>query len=196
LTVQEIASNQMISRLPFEQAADDPARLAVSLDGTTAAVSLQGSNAVAWVDLKDLANPRLISRRAWAEGSCPGALGFDHEGGLLAVDEAEQALWHQAGPNAEPTVRQVAAGVGDVLEIPGEPRIWAMTLPFDSGIGLLPAGSRTADELSLLPIKGRANLAATRPLGLAYCADRRLLAVANRSGGSVHLVALRQAGFR
>jgi acyl-phosphate glycerol 3-phosphate acyltransferase len=192
LTVYDIETSKVDGQISFDRPADDPARLALSDDGSKAAVSLQGSNAVAWLDLKDLAHPRLIARAAWPEGSSPDALRFDHQDGLLAADAGDQALWHQAGPNAEPTIRLIQGGIGDVLEIPGEPLTWAMTLPFDSGIALLPAASKSEEDLSILAIKGRANLAPTRPLGLAYSVDRSLLAVANRSGGSVHLVDLRK----
>jgi hypothetical protein len=153
-------------------------------------VSLQGSNAIAWVDLANLDRPTLLARRAWSRTSSPDALRFDHLGGLLAVDEADESLWHQAGPAAKPEIRPIEGGIGEVIEIPGEPDYWALTLPFDSGVALLPASSNPDQPLSSLPLKGRANLASTRPLGIAYCADRALLAVANRSGGSIHLVSL------
>jgi acyl-phosphate glycerol 3-phosphate acyltransferase len=192
LTVREVESSQIVGQVPFDQRLDDPVRLAISIDGTNAAVSLKGSNAVAWVDLKDIAHPALIARSSWQESSSPDALHFDHAGGLLAVDEGDQALWHQVGPKAEPTIHPIEGGIGDIIEIPGETLVWAMTLPFDSGIALLPAGSKASEDLAILPIKGRANLAATRPLGLAFSEERGLLAVANRSGGSVHLVSVQK----
>ncbi len=191
LTIYETKSAKIVGKISFDHPGDDPSRLALAHDGTRAAVSLQGSNAVAWIDLADLGQPRLIARSAWPEGSTPDAIRFDQAGGVLAVDEGDQGLWYQAEPLAKPTIRPIEGGIGDVIEIPGQPLTWAVTLPFDSGIGLLPAGSSTADDLAILPLKGRANLASTRPLGLAYSTDRGLIAVANRSGGSVHLVALR-----
>jgi glycerol-3-phosphate acyltransferase PlsY len=196
LAVLDLGSGRTIAQLPFEQPEDDPARLALSIDGKTAAVSLHGSNSVVWVDLADLANPRLFSRRAWPENSRPDALRFDRAGGLMGVDDGEQALWYQTGPEVEPTIRPIEGGIGDMIELPGEPRTWAMTLPFDSGIALLPANARADDSPAILPLKGRANLASTRPLGLAYSPERSLLAVANRSGGSVHLVSIRASGSR
>ena len=45
------------------------------------------------------ASPGSIARRAWPDASTPDALRFDHRGGLLAADEAGEALWHQAGPD-------------------------------------------------------------------------------------------------
>ena len=196
LSVYDLGSSEspkMVGQLAFDRSGDDPSRLALSSNGATVAVSLQGSNAIAWVDLSDLEHPRLVARRAWSKTSSPDALRFDHLGGLLAVDEADEALWHQAGPEAEPTIRPIDGGIGEVIEIPGKPDYWALTVPFDSGVALLPAGASLDEPLARLPLKGRANLASTRPLGLAYSPDRTLLAVANRSGGSIHLVALGKA---
>ncbi len=198
LSVYDIASDpetpQVVGRLDFDRPGDDPARLAVSPDGTRAGVSLQGSNAIAWVDLAEIDRPKLISRSAWPGPSSPDALRFDHLGGLLAADEGNESLWHQSRPGAEPDIRPIEGGIGDVVEVPGEPNFRAVTLPFGSGIALLAAGSEPGEPLARLPLKGRANLASTRPLGLAYDPDRALIAVANRSGGSIHLIALRKGG--
>ena len=185
---------RVVGSLAFDRPGDDPSRLALSGDGTRAAVSLQGSNAIAWIDLSDLDKPALLARAIWSKTSSPDALRFDHLGGLLAVDEADESLWHQAGPEAEPEVRPIDGGIGEVIEIPGTPDYWALSLPFDSGVALLPAGSKPEEPLARLPLKGRANLASTRPLGLAYSAERALLAIANRSGGSIHLVSLDKRG--
>jgi glycerol-3-phosphate acyltransferase PlsY len=183
---------KLLGRLEFNTKGDDPARLAVSADRTRAAVSLQGSRAIAWVDLADVGSPKLMARRTWVEGSNPDALRFDHAGGVMAIDEANEALWSQASPEAEPVIRPIQGGIGEAIEIPGRPDYWALSLPFDSGIGLVRAdGLGTGDDPpAVLPLMGRANLASTRPLGLAFDPTRGLLAVANRSGGSIHLVAL------
>jgi acyl-phosphate glycerol 3-phosphate acyltransferase len=183
-------SAEVVGRLAFEEQGDDPSRLALSDDGKKAAVSIQGTNAIAWIDLTDINNPRLLARRSWGKTSHPDALRFDRSGGILAVDQAEEALRYQANPSIDPVIRPIEGGIGEVIEIPGNPNFWALSLPFDSGIGLVPGGSKPDVPPALLPLKGRANLASTRPLGLAYAPERRLLAVANRSGGSVHLIAL------
>ena len=197
LSVYEIGSEEVtrpVARLEFEQPGDDPARLALSEDGSRAAVSLQGSNAIAWVDLADLGHPRIMTRVRWKHRSPPDAIRFDRSGGLLAVAESEEAVWSQANPSSEPILRPVEGATGEVIEIPGTTALWALSMPFDSGICFLAGSSDPDHQLSpaTLPLKGRANLAGTRPLGLAYDAERRLLAVANRSGGSIHLIALSQ----
>ena len=195
LSVYDIASMdgpKRLGRLDFDEKGDDPSRLALTDDGTRAAVSIQGTRSIAWIDLARIEEPRLITRRWWAKGSNPDALRFDPSGGLLAVDEAEEALWYQGHPEDDPLVTTIEGGAGEALAIPGRPGYWAFSLPFDSGIGFLPAAFNRdyPPPPTRLPIKGRANLAPTRPLGLAYDANRALLAVANRSGGSIHLVAL------
>jgi len=199
LTAFDLATEapRPVARLEFDRPGDDPARLALSADGSRAAVSIEGTNAaVAWVDLADPRYPRLLARRPWPAPSTPGALRFDHRGGLLAADESGEALWHQAGPVSEPTVRPIEGGVGDVAEIPGRADYWAFTVPFDSGLAFLPAGASPDRGHDRLPLLGRANLSATRPLGLAYNPDRSLIAVANRSGGSIHLIELRERAIR
>jgi hypothetical protein len=183
---------RLVGRLEFDEKGDDPARLALSDDGTKAAVSIQGTNAIAWVDLGEIRQPRQIVRRWWGKNSTPDALRFDRSGGVVAVDEADEALWYQGSPELEPNIRPIEGGLGEAIEIPGRQKYWAVSLPFESGIGLLPAAYNAEFDKppAILPLKGRANLAATRPLGLAFDANRNVLAVANRSGGSIHLIAL------
>ena len=184
--------SKLVGRLEFDEKGDDPSRLALADDGRRAAVSIQGSNAVAWVDLAEVRQPRLIARRGWGAGSTPDALRFDHSGGVLAVDESLEALWSQADPSTDPLIRPIEGGSGEAIEIPGTPNYVALSLPFDSGIGLVPASIDAENDPrpAFLPLKGRANLASTRPLGLAFDANKGLLAVANRSGGSLHLIEL------
>ncbi len=197
LTVYELAVGSTrpapVGRLDFDQAGDDPARLALSPDGAEVAVTLQGTHALARVDFRDPTRPALASRVALPEASRPDAVRFDGRGGLLISDASAEGLWHQPEAGAPFVLREVEGGVGDALAIPGPPGYWAYTLPFDSGLALLPAGSGPERTHDRLPIKGTANLSATRPLGLAYDPERSLLAVSNRSGGSIHLVALRPA---
>lgn len=191
------ANPTTLGRVEFDQPGDDPGRLAVAPDGRTAAVSIIGQKpAVAWLDLADLSKPRLVARRAWPEASRPDALRFDGDGSLLATDDGVDVLWHQAGPDRKPTSRPVEGGAGDVVPIrrAGQPDFWAYSLPFDSGLAFLAAGAGNGHRHDRLPLLGgRAKLSSTRPVGLAVAPDRGLIAVANRSGGSVHLIALTTA---
>jgi len=197
LTVFDLAAApgppRVLSRVDLGATGDDPARLALRADGALAAVSFPGSHAVDWVDLADPAHPRALPRRRWPRSASPDALRFDGKHGLLAADEAGEALWHQAGPDSDPVARPVEGGSGDVVAIPGPTEFWAYSLPFDSGVAFLAAGAGADRTPDRLPLLGRANLSSTRPLGLAAAPERGLLAVANRSGGSIHLVAIRRA---
>ncbi len=183
------------SRVDFDQTGDDPGRLALTDDGRTAAVSIVAPKpAVVWLDLADLSSPKITARRAWPESSRPDALRFDPDGALLATDDGDDLLWHQARGGAEPISRPVQGGAGDVVVFhrSGQPPFWAYTLPFDSGLAFLAAGAAVDQPHARLPLLGgRAKLSATRPVGLAIAPDRGLIAVANRSGGSVHLIAIK-----
>lgn len=179
----------LLGRLEFDRPGDDPAHLALSPDGQRAAVSLQGSNQVAWVDLTDQARPALMARGDWPAESRPDVLRFDREGGLLVVDDGQEAIWHQDGPTARPEIRAIEGGIGDALDLPGLTDYWACTLPFGSGLALIPVHD-ASEEPSILPLRGTANLSSTRPMGMAHSPERSLMAVANRSGGSIHLIAI------
>ncbi|WP_435017013.1 glycerol-3-phosphate 1-O-acyltransferase PlsY [Tundrisphaera sp. TA3] len=183
------APARLAGRLEFDRPGDDPAHLALAPDGVKAAVSLQGSNQVAWIDLADADRPALIARCDWPEESRPDVLRFDRQGGLLAVDDGREALWHQDGPAASPEIRPIDGGIGDALELTGTTDFWACTLPFGSGLALVPVRD-ASEEPAVLPLKGTANLSSTRPMGLAHSPERSLMAVANRSGGSIHLIAI------
>jgi len=183
------------ARIEFDGPGDDPGRLAVSADGRTAAVSIvRAPPAVIWLDLANLAAPRIVARRRWPESSRPDAVRFDGDGSLLATDDGADLLWHQSRADAQPTSRPIQGGAGDIIPIHplGQPAYWAYTLPFDSGLAFLAAGAGPDQPHDRLPLLGgRAKLSATRPVGLAVANDRGLIAVANRSGGSVHLIAFK-----
>ena len=189
------ANPTTMGRVDFDQPGDDPGRVAVAADGHTAAVSIISDKpAVVWLDLADLAAPKVIARRHWPDSSRPDALRFDGDGALLATDDGADLLWRQAHPDSKPTSRPVEGGAGDIIPIhrAGQPDFWAYSLPFDSGLAFLAAGSSNSHPHDRLPLLGgRAKLSSTRPVGLAVAPDRGLIAVANRSGGSVHLIALR-----
>ncbi len=203
LTVYDLdvgsANPGIMARVDFP-GADDLGRLALAPDGRTAAVSVVGPrSAVVWLDVADLAAPRAITRRPWPESSRPDALRFDEDGALLVTDDGNDLLWRQARADVAPTSRDVDGGAGDVapIRLAGRPAYWAYTLPFDSGLALLAADAPPAQAPARLPLLGgRLKLAATRPVGLAVEPARGLIAVANRSGGSVHLVALTPAAPR
>ena len=73
LTAHDPAANPTAQgRVDFDGPGDDPGRLAVSLDGRTAAVSIVGPKpAVVWLDLSDPSIPKITARRSWPESSRP-----------------------------------------------------------------------------------------------------------------------------
>jgi glycerol-3-phosphate acyltransferase PlsY len=136
-------------------------------------VTLAGSNAAASVDLDDPARPRLIGRAPLPEAEHPYP-------SRTAGDRIVMPV-----PSGSESVLLSLAGYGECV---------ACTLPLGSGLELSQISSRR--PLGRLTLRsGAFGLSATRPIGLAYSAERGLIAVANRSGG-LHLVAVRNAPER
>lgn len=157
-----------VGRVAFEGRRDDPARVTLSATGRGAVVTLLGADEAAAVDLFDPPRPRLIGRSRLARVEHPYPSRMQDDVIVMPVASGREA------------VRLSLGGVGGCV---------LSTLPQGSGLAIY-----RADDLRLLgqlTLHGGAfGLGATRPTGLAYSADRDLIAVANRSGG-VHLVAIR-----
>ena len=153
-----------VGRLEFDRPEDDPERLILSESGGRAFVALGGTDQVAEIDLADPARPRLAGRAARPPRG--------------SIDPAASEGLVEASASGREVVRAGAALVGTVPE--------ASALEVFAGPARRSAGR--------LPLRGTANLGGIRPSGLAYCPERQLLAVSNRQGGSVHLVAIRAHG--
>jgi glycerol-3-phosphate acyltransferase PlsY len=172
------------ARLVFDRKGDDPVRLALAPDERRAAVSLIGSDTIAWIDLSDRERPRIIGR---SDLAMPGALTFNAHGHLIAASSAP-GLWLLTGAGIAPKPLPMDGAGGDVIALDILQGHVACTVPQDSSLEVLdPDASR---RLGRLPIRGTANLGTTRPIGLAFAPRRGLLAVANRQGGSVHLLSV------
>jgi len=171
-----------VGRVSFETAKDNPERL-ILLPHARAAVTLSGSNTVAWLDLSDPTAPKLLGRIKAPRPLVPDSLALTRDGQILVGDPEAQAYWRQSGDALIQV--DVDGGVADLVEAEG--LIFA-TLPKASGLAVLSADAHT--PLGHLPIRGTANLATTRPLGIAYSPERKLIAVSNRAGGSVHLMTI------
>jgi glycerol-3-phosphate acyltransferase PlsY len=157
-----------VGQLTFNVAGDDPERLALSVSGKAAAVTLLGSNMVAAIDLFNPREPKLVGRSELPKLELPYPSRFEEDRIVMPVASGSEG------------VLIPLAGVGECV---------AATLPRGSGLELhYPSRRRSLGTLTLRG--GTVGLSKIRPLGLAYCADRGLLAVTNRSG-SVHLVAIR-----
>jgi acyl-phosphate glycerol 3-phosphate acyltransferase len=177
------------TRLVFEQPRDDPERISLAPSGTQAAVSLHGSNEIAWIDLSDIEQPR-ISNRTFLK--TPGAIAFGSDGSLFVTSTEEAGLWVIESANARPKALPVVGSGADVLVLPPENGGLVCTLPDRSSLEII--DPRLGRSMGRLPLRGSANLATTRPLGLAFCSERGILAVANRQGGSVHLIRIKHSG--
>lgn len=184
LLVFEVADGtaKSIGRVSFDDPQDDPERL-VLLPGGRAAVSLRGSDCVARLDLSDPRSPRLIDRLAVPDHGVPLALALGKDGRLLVGDPDASAFWRLDGDRLVQV--DVDGGVADLVEAEG---FTFATLPRGSGVAVLPADGEK--PLGVLSIRGTANLGTTRPLGIAYSPERRLIAVSNRAGGSLHLIGI------
>ena len=152
---------RVVARLAFDVPGDNPSRLVLDADGERGAVTFEGTNRVAWLDLKDREHPRLTSRSVLPEG--PPRL-LDTPGGP----------WVVPTPDRDALVADVG---GDA------PRLVIQASPQGAGLEII------SGKTHHFPLRGRMNLSAQRPTGLAFDRDRGLLAVANRSGG-VHLIAI------
>jgi glycerol-3-phosphate acyltransferase PlsY len=183
LSPETAAEATIRARLTFDQPADDPERVALAPGEKRAAVSLRGSNEVAWLDLSDLDHPRIMAR---TKSPDPGPMAFMPDGSLIVASTEAAALSRIDSETAAPVPLPVSAMCGDVAIPQFAQSIVICSLPRKSAIELIDA--RSARSFGRLPIRGLANLAETRPLGLAIDLASRRIAIANRQGGSVHLV--------
>lgn len=168
-----------VAKLVFDQPEDDPRHVAISADGRRAAVSLGKSDDIAWVDLADPSRPALEGRTPVER---PDRLAFGGDGALRVTDDAQE-LWRLAAPDAEPAPLEAEGPVADIAEIPAL-GTWACSLPEESGLEFLDRGTLT--------LRGSLGFAQEVPSGLAYDPAHGLLAVANRAGGGVHLIAVQK----
>ena len=172
IAIEPGAPPRAIATVSFEGKGDDPSRLTLSASGTRAAVTLEGSNTVAAIDLLDPARPQLIGRAPLATAPHPYPSRSRDDWILMPVAEVgESVVLH-------------LAGLGDCV---------ASALPRGSGVELYHPDRRAS--LGTLLLRGGAlGLSKTRPTGLAVSPERGLLAAADRSGG-VHMITIRpQAG--
>ncbi len=164
--------SKAVGRVSFEGPDDDPARITLSASGRCAAVTLLGANKSAALDLSDPERPREIGRASLALSDRPYVSRSDDDALVMPAASGREAL------------ALSIAGVGDCV---------ASSLPRDSGVEIVHVTTAPVRYFSLgrLTLHGGAlGLSSTRPTGLAYSAERNLLAVANRSGG-VHLLTIR-----
>lgn len=176
------------ARVDFNIKGDDPDRLTLSSTGARAVVTLRGTDQIAAIDLSDPDRPEAVGRVPWnaAERSFPSLTERDWL--LMPPAPDREAAWVCQVEGALPRV--IPTENGPMAVVPRRSYL-IETVPDGSGLEVAQAASRK--RVGLLPIRGSANLGGIRPSGLAYSPERGLLAVANRQGGSVHLIAIRSA---
>jgi glycerol-3-phosphate acyltransferase PlsY len=167
---------RIAGRLVFDQPGDNPDRIHLSASGKQAAVSLLGSNRVASLELEDPEHPRIIGRQMMPPLDLP----------YPSLSENDWIMM-PAGTDREAVLVTLPGELGPDHGLQGSFVIGA--LPEDSGLEVIHAARQKS--LGMLPLRGAANLGTIHPAGIAYSAERGLIAVANQSGGSVHLVEIR-----
>lgn len=163
---------RVVSELRFDRPGDDPATLRLSARESHAAVVLRGTNEVAGIDLADPRSPRLTGRAPLAEPEVP----------YVSTGAGDRMLMPLASGRDAVAVSSPGASSREA------PAYVVSSLP--DACALEVAHVPTRKPLGRLPLRGPANLGSAIPMGLAYCPERALIAVADRAGG-VHLVALR-----
>ena len=147
----------LIGSCTFTNPADDPDRLFLSSSGTHAAVGLHGSNEIAAVALADPASPALLAR----------------------LKPSRDGLPYEPPTSAD----------GEAIRMPGRPGLAAVVLQTVIASADTEAGElrfhdlRTRSDLGRLALHGTANLIPAQPTDLAASSERKLLAVATKSGG-------------
>lgn len=167
----ELDDHTIISRTEFLDPGDDPARIVLSESGRFAAVVLDGSLEVAGFDLANPLHPEPTGRIPLVIRSVP-YLSPTNQGDviLMPVDSDRETVLVSRAPGFQ----------GPLL---------VSTVPYGSALQIVHGIERRA--IGRLPLRGPLNFGTIIPTGLAYCPDRALLAVADRSGG-VRLVSIRE----
>lgn len=165
-----------IARLEFRGSRDDPARLTLSDQGRVAIVTLLGSNRLAAIDLSDRERPRLLERRPLPTAGVPYVSRFENDAIAMPVDLERQTVRLETGSTAS------GEGFGRVG--------WLLSIsPDRSELEIIDEAERK--RLGGLELRGASNLGSMRPAAIAYSPERRLIAVADRQGGGINLIALR-----
>jgi acyl-phosphate glycerol 3-phosphate acyltransferase len=162
-------SHRLISRLEFGESADDPAQIQLSNRGEYAAVSLNGSQSVAAIDLRNPAEPVVIARTSLSARELPtlSPTGTGDEI-LMPVATERKTVWVRIAPS----------------------QLLIATVPEGSALEVVDAIDRRL--LGSIPLRAAGGWNDVRPVGIAASPDSSLLAVASRSGG-VHLLSIRLA---
>jgi glycerol-3-phosphate acyltransferase PlsY len=177
----EAGTSRVLGRLDLD-AAQDPARLALSASGRFAAVLLAKTNHTVAIDLSVPTNPRVIGTNKPSAADVP-YVSYSEDADWILMPVASQS---EAIVISSPDREQRAAPKPEATPAPSAGYL-ACARHHDSVLELFQ--TTPLHSLGRLPIMGPFNLSRTRPTGLAYSPERGLLAVATRTG-DIHMVAL------
>lgn len=186
-----IASPRIVSRLEFTRSLDDPDRLALAPNERDVWVSLHGSNEIARVDASDPLDLKLAERRAIPDRGVPGAIVFDSEANPIVADQANPRIWMYQNQTGRFDPIATEGSIDDLIALGCVYQNDVVaTIPRRSELAIVRGARAGSVAPAMLPLAGFANLTKIHPSGLAYSPERRIVAVANLAGGSVHVVAL------
>jgi glycerol-3-phosphate acyltransferase PlsY len=178
---QGLPSQSPVGHFELEPA-DDADRLVVSAMGGRVLITLPKAKEEIAINISPKGSPRLAGRIALPETGTP-YVSVSLDGDWMVM----------------PTLPQKEAVVIDHLEYLhdwGSPDPWVgfllYTLPDESAVELAQSTPRRA--LGRFPVKGPLNLGGTSPSGLAFSAERGLVAITTKAG-TVHLVSIRSCIF-
>jgi glycerol-3-phosphate acyltransferase PlsY len=156
---------------------DDADRLSVSAFGTRALITLSHAKTNVAIDLSDPSSPCVAGRTELAQADSP-YVSLSPDGDWIVMPTTERSEFVAVEPPVSTTREGTVTPSGGCL---------AYIRPEESTLELAQAAPQF--RLGQFPLKGPLNLGGTRPSGLAFSADRGLLAVATKPG-TVHLIAV------
>lgn len=191
--LHDTSAPRVLGEVFFDTPGDDPQRVAYEPVSRCAVVSLQGTNALVWIDLTDTSQPKVVRRTVLPESGIPSGVGFDGQHRLLITDAASGRLWLVEDPGERPRLLPVSSEVRDATihdemdakgDVSGE-WIFAASIKSSSLEAFRLADRTSQGRLSL---RGAGNLGKIHPMAVAQAADH--VAIADKAG-AVHLIAIR-----
>lgn len=200
---------RICGQVDFDRPGDDPERVAIAVTEQTgvenpplrAAVSLHGSDEIAWIEVDAARTPRIVSRTRLPGGGVPGSITFDGRD-LIACDtttgSVKRLRFGAVEDRVTTPIDSTQVAVSDLvrlhMQVVGSAATGPWTFGLTSGSSSVVVQGPDGTFLGSLPLTGSLGLGKVIPMGLAAAStvERAWIAVADRSGG-VHLIAMRPA---
>lgn len=175
LTIHDLesATPRTIGQISLGRWQDELGLISLSESGKAATVAIHALGTLVSIDLSDRESPRALDgtpRMSRREIAYPSDSGEDRI--LMPVASANESVLLDRGLVDD---REATLVLG--------------TRPTESAIELIAFRSKSERSLGLLRLRGPFNLGEVHPLGVAWSPERKLVAVASKSG-AVHLLAL------